>query len=79
MDIVEYERRDFIDDSVKIVFEVPTDLKDLIEKYIQCINKKDYQSALDYNFHIETCIKNNYAAGKITQRERNILCRKYHI
>lgn len=79
MDIIKYKRTDFIDDSTKIDFEVPNDLKWLIEKYTNCIDEENYQSALDWNFHLDTFIKNDYVANKISQREMNILCKKYHI
>lgn len=75
----EYERKDFIDDGIKIDFPIPSGMRQLILEYESFVAKGNYPLAIAQSYNIETSLKNDLAAGKLTPRQAQKIGEKYRL
>ncbi|MBO8427953.1 MAG: hypothetical protein IAC58_05380 [Firmicutes bacterium] len=72
----EFKRSDFIDDSIVINFDIPIDVRQTINDYVEAVNNEDYFLAEDRMDDVWCDLKNT---SKLTSEQKDLIKRKYKI
>lgn len=67
----------YINDSIKIDFDVPTVIRDSMEIAEKADEEEHYGTYVVYAENIDTVAKNCYADGAITKEQWDLLLQRY--
>ena len=67
----------FINDEIKIDFAIPVNIQDFVEIAEKADKENDLGTYIAYADAIDIAAKNACVAGKLSQRQWNLLCMRY--
>lgn len=76
-DIEASKKWNYINDDVKIDFDLPKGMDELVKEAERGDREEDYGLYMNYAYAIDTRAKNEVSRGRLTDAQWDILCRRF--